>query len=77
MVQLRNARGAQGVATMHQDAGNTLAYVVLHAAELTDVEGAGLVVQVWDVVHIYFLVNYYIRYKYTCYCSFFERPISL
>ena len=38
MVEVLDARGAKGVAAVHEDAGDALAHVVLAAAELADVE---------------------------------------
>ena len=41
MVQVLDARGAQGVPTVHQDAGDTLSHVVAQSAELADVQATG------------------------------------
>ena len=41
MVQVLNARGAQSVATVDQDAGDTLSHVVAQPAELADVQASG------------------------------------
>ena len=41
MVQVLNARGAQGVPTVHQDAGDALSHVVAQPAELADVQATG------------------------------------
>ena len=41
MVQVLNARGAQGVPAVHQDAGDTLSHVVAQSAELADVQATG------------------------------------
>ena len=41
MVQVLNARGAQGVPAVHQDAGDALSHVVAQPAELADVQATG------------------------------------
>jgi len=41
MVQVLNARGAQGVPAVHQDARDTLSHVVAQPAELADVQATG------------------------------------
>ena len=46
VVQLLDAVRAQGVAAVHQDAGNALTDVVLECAELANVKATRLVVQV-------------------------------
>ena len=51
VMQLLDAIGAQGVATMNKDAGDSLAHVVLQSAELTDVKASGLIVQI-HYVHL-------------------------
>lgn len=48
VVQVLNARSAQGVPAVHQDAGDALTHVVPQAAELTDVQSTRRVVQVQD-----------------------------
>ena len=46
MVQLLDAASAERVPTVHQDARDSLAHIVLHGTELADVQAARLVVQV-------------------------------
>ena len=41
VVQVLDARGAQGVPAVHQDTGDTLSHVVAQPAELADVQAAG------------------------------------
>jgi len=41
VVQVLDARGAQGVPAVHQDTGYTLSHVVAQPAELADVQAAG------------------------------------
>ena len=48
VVQVLNARSAQGVPAVHQDARDALTNVVPQAAELTDVQATRRVVQVQD-----------------------------
>lgn len=49
VMQCLDARGAEGVAAVHQDAGDALAHVVPETAELADVQTARTVVQVQDL----------------------------
>ena len=45
-MELLDAAGAKGVAAVHQDARDALAHIVLHPAELADVQAARLVIEV-------------------------------
>ena len=46
VVQVLDARGAQSVPAVYQDAGNTLSHIVPEAAKLADVESSGRIVKV-------------------------------
>ena len=53
VVQVLDTRGAEGVSTVHKNAGDSLADIVLLGAELADVELPRLVVQIHYVgVHL-------------------------
>jgi hypothetical protein len=46
MVEVLDARGAKGVATVDQDARDSLSHVVLAAAKLADIQLPRVIVQV-------------------------------
>ncbi len=60
VVQLLDAVRAESVSTVHQDAGDSLAHIVLEGAELTNVKSTGLVVEVHQGgTHLTYLVCFY------------------
>jgi hypothetical protein len=76
VVQGLDARGAQSVATVDQDARDALSYIVAEAAKLANVKAARTVVQVEDLMgagalHIFLSLSYIIFNYFTNYLKFY------